>query len=240
MLGTGHLNGPFDQAQSLHSVCGSWPGAGCDHSAQLGNQQPMECVSHHQLWPSWLQVTLHSRSSHDMSHWHMTLYSKHMMHLTLHSKHTHCKLYCGVLGCYVLPAQHVYAQHVLRNISYSSVPSAFLCLVQMRLHPSLLPLILLFHCCNFICLVTCKSTKAPGLLFYRNAIILVLSNGFSIGCIVAVLLHLILPFDAVDNVDADSASKMANHVNPREAEDLTHQKVCYSTLLVFSICPALP
>lgn len=60
MLGTGHLNGSFDQAQPFHSVCGSWLGAGRDHSAQLGNQQPVECVPHHQLWPSRLQVTLPS------------------------------------------------------------------------------------------------------------------------------------------------------------------------------------
>ena len=79
-----------------------------------------------------------------------------------------------------------------------------------------------------------KATKLNFCAFlYRNAIILVLSNGFSIGCIVSVLLHLILPFDAVDNVDADSASKMANHVNPREAQDLTHQKVSWPV----KVCP---
>ncbi|KAL3148343.1 hypothetical protein ABBQ38_013800 [Trebouxia sp. C0009 RCD-2024] len=73
-------------------------------------------------------------------------------------------------------------------------------------------------------------TTSSGLAGFRNACILVLSNGFSVGCIVSVLLHLILPFDAVDNVDADAASKMANHVNPQEEEDLTHQKgVVYSS-----------
>ncbi|KAL3137001.1 hypothetical protein ABBQ32_006593 [Trebouxia sp. C0010 RCD-2024] len=73
-------------------------------------------------------------------------------------------------------------------------------------------------------------TTSSGLAGFRNACILVLSNGFSVGCIVSVLLHLILPFDAVDNVDADAASKMSSHVNPREEEDLTHQKgVVYSS-----------
>ena len=72
--------------------------------------------------------------------------------------------------------------------------------------------------------------------------ILVLSNGFSIGCIVSVLLHLVLPFDAVDNVDAESASKVSSHVNPREAEDLTHQKVraVDSLLLPLSACLGCP
>lgn len=62
--------------------------------------------------------------------------------------------------------------------------------------------------------------------FCRNACILVLSNGFSVGCIISVLLHLALPFDAVDNVDADSASAVSKHVNPTAEEDITHQKVC--------------
>ena len=59
----------------------------------------------------------------------------------------------------------------------------------------------------------------------RNACILVLSNGFSVGCIISVLLHLALPFDAVDNVDADSASAVSTHVNPTAEGDITHQKV---------------
>jgi len=37
---------------------------------------------------------------------------------------------------------------------------------------------------------------------------------------------LALPFDAVDNVDADSASAVSTHVNPAAEGDITHQKVC--------------
>ncbi|KAL0033065.1 hypothetical protein WJX79_000796 [Trebouxia sp. C0005] len=67
-------------------------------------------------------------------------------------------------------------------------------------------------------------TTASGLAGFRNACILVLSNGFSVGCIISVLLHLALPFDAVDNVDADSASAVSTHVNPTAEGDITHQK----------------
>ena len=62
-------------------------------------------------------------------------------------------------------------------------------------------------------------------LLCRNACILVLSNGFSVGCIISVLLHLLLPFDAVDNIDADSASAVSTHVNPTSESEMTHQKV---------------
>jgi len=65
---------------------------------------------------------------------------------------------------------------------------------------------------------------------------LVLSNGFSVGCIISVLLHLALPFDAVDNVDADSASVIATHVNPSAEGDLAHQKV--STHVYGTVCQA--
>ncbi|DBB13713.1 TPA: hypothetical protein ACH3X3_000728 [Trebouxia sp. C0006] len=67
-------------------------------------------------------------------------------------------------------------------------------------------------------------TTGTGLAGFRNACILVLSNGFSVGCIISVLLHLALPFDAVDNVDADSASAVSTHVNPTSEGDITHQK----------------
>lgn len=59
----------------------------------------------------------------------------------------------------------------------------------------------------------------------RNAIILVLSNGFSIGCILSVFLHLVLPFDAVDAVDAGSASSLPTTVHPSSPEDIAQQKV---------------
>lgn len=57
MLGIGHFNGSLDKAESVYPVRGSGLGAGRDHSAQLGNQQPVECVSYHGLWPGRLQVT---------------------------------------------------------------------------------------------------------------------------------------------------------------------------------------
>ena len=59
-----------------------------------------------------------------------------------------------------------------------------------------------------------------------------LSNGFSVGCIISVLLHLTLPFDAVDNVDADSASAVSKHVNPTDEADATHQKVACTCMLL--------
>ncbi len=71
----------------------------------------------------------------------------------------------------------------------------------------------------------------------RNACILVLSNGFSVGCIISVLLHLALPFDAVDNVDADSASAVSTHVNPTAEGDITHQKVCATKYSRTYCCP---
>ena len=71
----------------------------------------------------------------------------------------------------------------------------------------------------------------------RNACILVLSNGFSVGCIISVLLHLALPFDAVDNVDADSASAVSTHVNPTSEGDITHQKVCATQYSITYCCP---
>ncbi len=71
----------------------------------------------------------------------------------------------------------------------------------------------------------------------RNACILVLSNGFSVGCIISVLLHLALPFDAVDNVDADSASAVSTHVNPTAEGDITHQKVCAKQYISTFCCP---
>lgn len=59
----------------------------------------------------------------------------------------------------------------------------------------------------------------------RNAIILVLSNGFSIGCILSVFLHLVLPFDAIDAVDAGSASALPTTVHPASSGDIAQQKV---------------
>ena len=80
-----------------------------------------------------------------------------------------------------------------------------------------------------------------GIIHYclpcRNACILVLSNGFSVGCIISVLLHLALPFDAVDNVDADSASAVSTHVNPTAEGDITHQKVCATQYSSAFCCP---
>lgn len=56
MPGIGHFNGSLDKAKSVHPVRGSGIGAGRDHSAQLGNQQPVECVSYYQYWTGRLQV----------------------------------------------------------------------------------------------------------------------------------------------------------------------------------------
>lgn len=137
-------------------------------------------------------------------------------HATLYSKHASCKACWVVLVTVCTPTEKAVlslcgAPGLLGELSQSCLPGCFPSCFQSP----------------FICLSK-KATKLNfGACLYRNAIILVLSNGFSIGCIVAVFLHLLLPFDAVDNVDADSASKVADHVNPREAEDLTHHKVCH-------------
>ena len=56
MLALGHFDGSLDKAQSVHPVRGNRLGAGSDHSAQLGNQQPVECLSYNQHWPGRLQV----------------------------------------------------------------------------------------------------------------------------------------------------------------------------------------
>ena len=76
--------------------------------------------------------------------------------------------------------------------------------------------------CRCECSQCLPETK---LLLCRNAIILVLSNGFSIGCILSVFLHLVLPFDAVDAVDAGSASSLPTTVHPSSPDDIAQQKV---------------
>lgn len=85
---------------------------------------------------------------------------------------------------------------------------------------------------------TTKCFASNGLVPCRNAIILVLSNGFSIGCILSVFLHLVLPFDAVDAVDAGSASALPTTVHPSSPDQITQQKVspdCLTLMLAADV-----